>query len=128
MANLTTSLQSTIVSSGTFDGFPGIATYGPNNKYLVVTYMHSAVGDPNTDGLAKYVTSTDGGNTWSAPATMFTPPGSFHAQDTNVVQLRRDGSLLATGFIESNSGSPTQGQCYSLSGTVSGSTITWGSP
>lgn len=117
-----------IYSSGLFDAFPGITTYGVNNSYYCVTFKHSAQGDSSTDGTLMFTTSLDGGNTWSAPASIFSPPTNFHEQDTNVTTLRRDGSLMISGMVESNSGSPTQGQVFVVQGTVSGATITWGAP
>lgn len=105
----------TVVADGAHNAFPGLTKLADGT--LVAVYR-SGGGHVSADGVIKQKISTDSGATWGSATTIIS---TQDARDPEITTLA-NGNVLLSYFLL------VEGE-YSVwvkSGTVSGSTITWG--
>lgn len=112
----------TVTSNAVYNAFPGLTQL--QNNTLVVVYR-AATDHESFDGVIKQKKSTDNGATWSVEATAIAPGTNNDARDPEIITLA-NGNVLMSYFVRDGGGGVSG--VFSVVGTVSGDTITWGTP
>ncbi len=102
----------------------GAVAYDPAHSTIIAVYR-TGTTHLTVDGVLDMQTSTDGGATWTAPATIFDPGDGLDARDPAITVLS-SGRWLLTYHTWDGADITTSRLCYSMYSDDHGST--WSDP
>lgn len=115
-----------VVTNSPFHGYPGVCRLNTGSQLQLLSAYRVSADEINTDGVLKYKISLDGGATNGPELTLYDPGAGLDARGVSLLLLQ-NGTILAN-FAVANTSVYNTWNSYVMIGTVSGSTVSWGSP